>query len=115
MSSTQNLILKNYIYSLPSIKAYAAVAYLKNGSNVNFVMCKTHLNLNKNLTIPKFELLAILIATRLSKFLAKLNNNKSHVNPPTCEKWITDCSFYEFKNKKWTIDKRVRNELKLQE
>lgn len=57
-----------------STKAYAAVVYLSNGNELSFVMGKSRLvpiKKENNITIPRLELLAVLIGSRLLKFVLK--------------------------------------------
>ena len=52
-----------------SLKAYGAVVYLQQGSQVSFVIAKTRVAPLNKLTLPKLELMAALVATRLTKFV----------------------------------------------
>lgn len=57
-----------------STVAYAAVVYLVQGDNVQFIIGKSRLVPNKdqeNLKIPKLEMLGVLIGSRLIKFVLK--------------------------------------------
>ena len=49
-----------------STKAYGAVAYLSNQDQTSFVMAKGHVAPLKQITLPKLELMAAVIATKLA-------------------------------------------------
>ena len=52
-----------------SIKAYGAITYLKREPEISFVMAKTRVAPIKQLTLPKLELMAALIGSRLLSFI----------------------------------------------
>ena len=52
-----------------SIKAYSAVAYLQVNNYTAFVIAKTRVAPVKELILPKLELMAALIAARVSNFI----------------------------------------------
>ena len=62
-----------HIFCDASQIAYAAVAYLKfsDSSNVKIIFAKSRLSLSKGLTIPRLELLGVLIGYRMSVFMQR--------------------------------------------
>ena len=58
-----------------SLKAYGAVVYIQHGNEVSFVMAKTRVAPLSKLTLPKLELMAALVATRLTKFVTESLNS----------------------------------------
>ena len=52
-----------------SLKAYGAVVFLIQGNEVSFVMAKSHVAPLKQLTLPRLELMAALVTTRLAWFV----------------------------------------------
>ncbi|XP_065889723.1 uncharacterized protein [Dysidea avara] len=58
-----------------SLKAYGAVIYIQQGNEVSFVMAKTRVAPLSKLTLPKLELMAALVATRLTKFVTESLNS----------------------------------------
>ena len=77
MSFTQQYLIMSsliqptqlYIFADASLKAYGAVAFISNGNQVSFVMAKNRVAPLKQLSLPTLELMAALIAARLSKFI----------------------------------------------
>lgn len=67
ISENENVSL--HIFADASIKAFAAVGYLVTKNESNLVFAKTRVNPTKEITIPRLELLAVLIASRMSEFL----------------------------------------------
>jgi thymidine kinase len=69
--STHPTVTQLHVFCDASMEAYAAVAYLrtesKNGIEVNFLMGKARIRPIKPITIPRMELLALLIASTLAK------------------------------------------------
>ena len=59
-----------HVFADASIKAYGAVAYLQVNEQMAFVIAKTRVAPVKELTLPKLELMAALIAARVSNFIA---------------------------------------------
>jgi len=57
-----------HVFADASIKAYGVVAFLASGSEVAFVMAKNRVAPLKSLTLPKLELMAAVIASRVAKF-----------------------------------------------
>jgi len=61
-----------HIFTDASTRAYGAVAYLCSNNHTAFVMAKTRVAPLKELTLPRLELIAALIATRVSVFVIDL-------------------------------------------
>ena len=51
------------------LTAYGAAAYLQNNSESALVMAKTRVNPIKEMTLPRLELMAAVIATRIAKYV----------------------------------------------
>ena len=49
-----------------SLKAYGAVVFLTQGNEVSFIIAKSRVAPLKQLTLPRLELMAALVATRLT-------------------------------------------------
>ena len=58
-----------HTFSDASIKAYGAIVYLSSRSQTAFVMAKSHVAPLKTQTLPWLELMAALVAARLTKFV----------------------------------------------
>ena len=52
-----------------STKAYGAIVYIQQGNETSFVIAKTRVAPLKQLTLPKLQLMAAVVATRLAKFV----------------------------------------------
>lgn len=71
-----------HIFADSSEAAYAAVGYFKINDIIQLIFSKTRLTPLKGLTIPKLELLALLIGVRLMKFIkreTKFNINSIYI------------------------------------
>ena len=58
-----------FVFADASLRAYGAVAFICDNNQVSFVMAKSRVAPLKQLSLPKLELMAALIAARLSKFI----------------------------------------------
>ena len=58
-----------HVFADASTKDYGAVAYLQVNNHTAFVMAKTRVAPVKELALPKLELMAALIAARVSDFI----------------------------------------------
>ena len=61
--------VKLHVFADASTRAYGAVAYLTNDSDVTFVIAKNCVVPLKNLTLPKLELMAAVVASRVARFV----------------------------------------------
>ena len=59
-----------HVFADASTMAYRAVAFFTCGSEVTFVLAKNRVAPLKNLTLPKLELMAVVIASRVAKFVS---------------------------------------------
>jgi len=58
------------VFADVSTKAYGAFIYLRSSNNeISFVMFKSHVAPIKALTLPRFELMAAVTATKVAKFV----------------------------------------------
>ena len=60
-----------HIFADTSTKAYGAIAYSLQDNQVSFIMSKTRVAPLKHLTLPRLELSAALLASRLANFILK--------------------------------------------
>ena len=58
-----------HVFADASTRAYGAVAYLASDNDVTFVMAKNRVAPLKNLTLPKLELMAAVIASRVARLV----------------------------------------------
>ena len=58
-----------HVFADASIKAYGAVVYLRVNNHTAFVIAKTRVAAVKELTLPKLELMATVIAAMVSNFI----------------------------------------------
>ena len=64
-----------------SLNAYGVVVYILQGNQILFVVAKTRVAPLRKLTLPKLELMAALVATRLTKFVANSLDGLYHNIP----------------------------------
>ena len=58
-----------HIFGDSSTKVYSAVVYLRSGNHTTFTMAKTRVASQKELTLPRLELMAAVVAARVSAFI----------------------------------------------
>ena len=58
-----------HIFGDASTKVYSAVAYLRSGNHITFIMAKTRVAPQEELTLPRLELMAAVVAARVSAFI----------------------------------------------
>jgi len=61
--------LKLHVFADANIKTYGVVAFLTSGEQVTFVITKNSVAPLKSLTLPKLELTAAVIASRVARFI----------------------------------------------
>ena len=64
-----------FVFSDASTKAYGAVVYLSYQDQVTLVMSKSRVAPTKSITLPKLELMAAVMATRLANFVKSSLDN----------------------------------------
>ena len=64
-----------HVFADASTKAYGACAYLKCGEECTLVIAKSRVTPLKGMTVPRLELLAAFVATRLAAFIKKTLNH----------------------------------------
>ena len=64
-----------FVFSEASLKAYGAVVYICNEDQVTLVMSKSCVAPNKTITLPKLELMAAVMVTRLANFVKSSLHN----------------------------------------
>lgn len=68
-TSQATAIIQLHVFADASLSAYGAVAYLRQNSDVSLVMARSRVTPVKPITLPKLELMAAVIATRLAKLI----------------------------------------------
>ena len=58
-----------HVFADASMKAYGAVAYFKQDAYTSLIMSKTRVSPLKTISLPRLELMAAVLAVRLSKFI----------------------------------------------
>ena len=71
-----------HVFTDASIKAYGVVAYLQVNEQMAFVIAKTRVAPVKELTLPKLELMAALIAARVMQLHHHLSFITGHLYTP---------------------------------
>ena len=66
---TSTTSLQLHVFADASTKAYGAVAYLSNLEQTSFVMAKGRVAPLKQITLPKLELMAAVVAAKLARFV----------------------------------------------
>ena len=64
-----------FVFSDASMKAYGAVVYISHQDQVTLVMSKNRVAPTKTITLPKLELMAAVVATRLANFVKSSLHN----------------------------------------
>lgn len=67
--------LELHAFADASTKAYGAAIYIKNNTESAFVVAKTRVKPLKEITLPRLELLAAFIASRLTRFVVESLDN----------------------------------------
>ena len=65
-----------HVFTDVSTKAFGAVAFLTRGCQVTFIMAKNCVAPLKSLTLPKLEMLAAVVASRVVKFTIRRVHTK---------------------------------------
>jgi len=68
--------LQLHVFADASTKAYGAVAFLISGGQTSFVMAKNRVAPLKTLTLPKLELMAAVVASRVARFILDALNQQ---------------------------------------
>ena len=71
-----------YVFSDASTKAYGAVVYICKNNQTSLVMSKSRVAPIKSITLPKLELMAAVMATRLAQFVISSMKSLKCYNPP---------------------------------
>ena len=58
-----------HVFADASLKAYGTVVYLTSGDKVNFIFAKSRIAPVQTLTLPRLELMAAVLAGRVTKFV----------------------------------------------
>ena len=61
-----------HVFADASLKAYGTVTYFLQNENTTLVMSKTRVSPLKTVSLPRLELMAAVLATRLAKFILSL-------------------------------------------
>ena len=70
----KNQLPQLHAFTDASTKVYRAVVYIQQGNEIAFVAAKIRLAPVKQLTLPRLELMAALVAIRLAKFVVQAFN-----------------------------------------
>ena len=71
-----------YVFSDASTKAYGAVVYICKNNQTSLVMSKSRVAPIKSIILPKLELMAAVMATRLAQFVISSMKSLKCYNPP---------------------------------
>ena len=90
-SCTVGIQINNtYVFTDASTKAYGAVVYLNKADQICLAMSKSRVAPVKTITLPKLELMAAVIGTRLAKFVQSSIVCHSHDDSPIRIHFWTD-------------------------
>ena len=105
-----------YVFSDASNKACGAVVYICKNNQISLVMSKSRVAPIKSITLPKLELMAAVMATRLAQFVISSMNLQCHDTPCNLHLW-TDSQIvlywiYKNANSKPFVTHRVKEIVK---
>ena len=86
-SQTGTHIDNLFVFADASTKAYGAIVYLNSGNHISLVMSKSRVAPVKSVTLPKLELMAAVMGTRLAKFIQSSLTPHSHDSPIRIHLW----------------------------
>ena len=86
-SPTTVQISNVYVFTDASTKAYGAVIYLSKANQTCLAMSKSRVAPVKSVTLPKLELMAAVMGTRLAKFIQSSLTPHSHYLPIRVHLW----------------------------
>ena len=87
-SSNPNTDIRSiYVFSDASTKAYGAVVYICKHNHISLVMSKSCIAPIRTITLPKLELMAAVVATRLAQFVISSMDFQCHVPPYNIHFW----------------------------
>ena len=86
-SLTSVQISNVYVFTDASTKAYGAMVYLSKANQTCLAMSKSRVAPVKSVTLPKLELMAAVMGTRLAKFIQSSLTPHSHDSPIRIHLW----------------------------